>query len=210
MTGWHLGEDAELYALGMLEASERRAFDRHLAECEDCTVRVAQAEAAVANMIDATVDPVHAPARLQTGFKPPARRWIAAAAAVAFAIVTAASLQQNVQLHADVRADAVVLRTLVDSHFSHAQFISPDGMPVPAKVVYERHGRWFEVFAHDIDPRARVIVIAGRRQTPYMQSFLARAGVFILTLPALGPIDELRLVDSRGRAIGHAGLSFAK
>ncbi|MBD5605730.1 MAG: zf-HC2 domain-containing protein [Candidatus Eremiobacteraeota bacterium] len=43
----HIDDDAELYALGALETSERDAVDAHLATCDACTRRVADAERTV-------------------------------------------------------------------------------------------------------------------------------------------------------------------
>jgi hypothetical protein len=46
----HLGDDAELYALGSLESEERDAVDAHLAVCAECSQRVGAAEETVARL----------------------------------------------------------------------------------------------------------------------------------------------------------------
>ena len=50
----HIDQEAELYALGMLDDDERARVDEHLTTCEACTVRVGEAESAVAALIDST------------------------------------------------------------------------------------------------------------------------------------------------------------
>ena len=44
----HLDDDAELYALGLLDADRGAAIEAHLAACDDCRARVVAAEAAAA------------------------------------------------------------------------------------------------------------------------------------------------------------------
>ena len=231
MSDPHLGELTELYALGMLDEVERNAADRHLLQCSACIVRLGQAEAAVASIVDATIEPVPAPvtlfdalersagrtstpkvlARRAIVSRPPAARWLAAVAAICvLAVGLTALVRAELQSRAAVLADAVMLRALVDSHFNHAQFVSPGGSLIPAKVVYERHGRWFEILAHDIDPQTRVVAMSGGRQRVTGQVFAVHADMLVLLLPAIGPIDRLRLVDTRGRAIGQVKLTFAK
>jgi hypothetical protein len=50
----HIDQEAELYALGMLDDAERMRIDDHLAGCVPCTAHVGKAEAAVAGLIDWT------------------------------------------------------------------------------------------------------------------------------------------------------------
>jgi hypothetical protein len=53
-------------------------------------------------------------------------RWPLAIAA-AFAIAAAALLGQNAFMHGALDRDGVFLATLVDSHFEHTQFQTPQG-----------------------------------------------------------------------------------
>lgn len=48
----HIGELAELYALGSLEPVERTAVERHLRGCTECADRVRAAEETVAYISD--------------------------------------------------------------------------------------------------------------------------------------------------------------
>jgi len=123
-------EDFDLYALGALDAGERRAFESHLAECADCKEKLAQAQGRVALLAAAApqVDPspavkqrlmrqIHAdavvspatPSRSSPEVEYPRRGWFArwwaavllpAAAGLAFA--TAYLWVQNRRLDVDL------------------------------------------------------------------------------------------------------------
>ena len=215
--GEHLGDEIELYALGALEDAERERIDAHAGQCDECASRLGRAEATVTQMIDATLAPAAAPrtmiaripaAPVVAGPPHPLRgiwrrsaTWSVAAAA-AFALAAAGFGRQNAQLRSDLVDDGAAFHAMIDSHFSHAQFLSPDGAPLAAKVVYERHGGWYEVLAHGIDPHSRIVVVRGTTSTVYPGAFAMRDDVLTLALPALGAVTEFRLLDSRGRTRG--------
>src|SRR5579864_7164998 len=82
--GEHLGEDAELYALGTLGEVERGRVERHVLTCDECAARVGEAEAVVLALIqperaNAPALPSRAPA---FAGRP---RWIGAVAAAVVA-----------------------------------------------------------------------------------------------------------------------------
>ncbi len=54
---------------------------------------------------------------------------------------------QNVALRGAVASDGRVLDTLVLSHFVHVPFTATTDAPVAAKVIYEQHGRWYQIVA---------------------------------------------------------------
>jgi hypothetical protein len=60
----HIGELAELYALGVLEPQERADVDAHAAGCERCTRALGEAETAVAALDEVFVPRVEPPERL--------------------------------------------------------------------------------------------------------------------------------------------------
>jgi hypothetical protein len=215
----HLEEDAEMYALGLLDAAEHERVERHVASCVDCAGRLGRAEASVAALADATVAREAAPAALRARipaapaaapvravtrltWRSPAA-W-AGAAAAAFALTSGSLAVQNVALRSNVTADGTVFVAMVHSHFSHVQFASPDGTPVDAKVVYERHGGWYEILATGIDPGTRVATVRAGAVTDVPERFVVRGNALTLTLPALGAVDELRLLDAQGRLIARA------
>lgn len=132
----HIGEAAELYAIGALDAAEHAAVDAHIAHCTECMRRVGEAEETVlalerANFVEGTAPGVRAP-------QPFSRRsvtWIlplAAAAAFILGVLFPRPAAQN---------DVATL-AMIGSHFSHAQFA---GSGPAAKVLYARDRSWYYV-----------------------------------------------------------------
>ena len=133
----HVGENAELYAVGALDEAERTAVDEHIAECAECLRRVGEAEETVLALECAPVSRFgHA---RQRKLAPLMRRsvpswWIpiAAAAALVVGLLIPHPLPQH---------DRAML-AMIGSHFSHAQF---SGSGPPAKVLYARDRSWYYV-----------------------------------------------------------------
>ena len=144
----HIDHEADLYALGMLDDDERARIDEHLLTCEPCTVLVGNAEATVAALIDTT----------QERRSAPRRAWWPVAVAAAFALSTLGLLGESIVLHGALNDDGALLATLVNSHFDHTQFQAGGGRDIPAKAIYERHGRWYEILA-DGTPAWHVVLV---------------------------------------------------
>jgi hypothetical protein len=139
----HVGEDAELFALGVLDEAERARVEAHAAVCADCAKRLGEAEAVVAGLaLSYEASQADAPARGRVRLP----RGLAAAAAVFVALgITLGALFQTQRLSGRVAADDAVLATLATSHFNHAQFVAAaPGAPV-AKLLNARHGEWLYV-----------------------------------------------------------------
>ena len=69
----HLGEDAELYSLGILDDAAVRKVEHHIALCSGVCERVAQAQAAAASLAAALPAAVPSPAlkrRLHESIRP--------------------------------------------------------------------------------------------------------------------------------------------
>ncbi len=145
----HLGDDAELYALGALDGDEIAAAERHLAACDACAAQVARARDVVA----ALAAPLRAYPPPAIGFPPPAAvaparaarpRWdrrLAALAAVAVLGLGIAGWQDVVLTRQRADAD-LALAAIVHGHFGHAGF-TPGAPGAPAaKVLYARDGAW--------------------------------------------------------------------
>jgi hypothetical protein len=188
----HIDEEAELYALGMLEDDERARVDEHLATCEPCSVRVGEAEAAVAALVDSTQ---------QRKAERRIARWPIAVAA-AFAVAAAGLLAQNVSLHAAVGTDGALLATMVNSHFDHIQFQAPDGAALPAKAIYERHGKWYEILA-DGTPAWHVVFVRpdGSRQAAGAE-FERRGAASVVYVAQSQPVRAIELDDAGGHIVG--------
>ena len=189
----HIDQEAELYALGMLDDAERARIDEHLIACEACTVRVGEAESAVAALIDSTQ------AR-RTERRTP--RWPLAVAA-ACVLAALGLLGQNVVMRDALGTDGTMLATMVDSHFDHAQFQSPAGAPVAAKAIYERHGKWYEIVA-DGAPEWRVVFVRpdGTRDPAATSEFARRGAASIVLLTPHTPVRAIELEDASGRVVG--------
>jgi anti-sigma factor RsiW len=132
----HIGESAELYAVGALEPQERATVETHIAHCAECLRRVGEAEETVlalerANVVDPSA--THAGTRLAFGRRSLA--WLlplTAAAAFILGLLFPRPAPQN---------DFATL-AMIGSHFSHAQFV---GSGPPAKVIYARDHSWYYV-----------------------------------------------------------------
>jgi hypothetical protein len=188
----HIDQEAELYALGMLDDDERERVDEHLAACEPCTVLVGTAEAAVAALVDTTQER-----------KPQARTtWWPVAVAAAFALTAMGLLGQNVVMRGALSSDGAVLATMINSHFDHAQFQAPGGAEIGAKAIYERHGKWFEVLA-DGTPAWHVVLVRpdGTRETA-QEDFAPRGAASIVYLPQSLPVKTIELEDAGGHIVG--------
>jgi hypothetical protein len=210
----HITEEAELYALGLLEEPERRAIDEHLAICDACTRRIARAEATVLTLVEATTRVETAPqslglrvirAQSQPASRMPARRaaWIAVAAAALLAVSVGALAQQHVALVATIDGDNETLSSLVHSHFEHAQFVAPGGAPIEAKVLYERHGAWYEIIAAPGSTQWSIAVT--RRGAPDLilaNRFVARGDAVFMRFTNPGVISQLELRDGSGHVLG--------
>ena len=189
----HIDEEAELYALGMLDDGDRALVDEHLVTCAPCTAKIGDAEYAVAALIDSSQ------------LRPQQRRtaWWPIAVAAAFAVAAGGLLGQNIVMHGALGADGTMLATLVDSHFNHAQFQAPGGTPMTAKAIYDRHGKWYEILT-DGTPAWHVVFIRpdGTRDVVAAVEFVRRGAASIVYLAPTGPVKSINLEDAAGHIIG--------
>jgi hypothetical protein len=194
----HIDQEAELYALGMLDDDERERVDEHLLTCEPCTVLVGNAEAAVAALIDST----------QVRRPKQRRAWWPAAVAAAFALTTLGLLGQNVILHGALNSDGSMIATMIDSHFDHAQFVNASGREIAAKAIYERHGKWFEILA-DGTPAWHVVFIRpdGTRD-PAAAELAHRGAASIVYLSPSTPVRSIDLEDAAGHVVASVKPAF--
>ena len=188
----HIDQEAELYALGMLDDEERARIDDHLAECEPCTVRVGAAEAAVAALVDSTQ--LRKPDR--------GTPWWPVAVAAAFAVTAMGLLGQNVVMRGALASDGAILATMVDSHFDHTQFQTPAGAELPAKAIYERHGKWYEILT-DGTPAWHVVFVRtdGSREQAGAE-FARRGAASVVYVAQSLPVKSIDLEDAGGNVVG--------
>ncbi len=154
----HLGDDAELYPLGVLDDDAARDVERHIAGCTYCADRVSQAQQVAASL--AATLPVATPSpalgrRIGEAARPrPSRTgrglgWNlpGLAVAAAFALACAALGWQTIALHGRLAADDLALVTVVHSHFRHVSMTPHSADPVAAKILYAPDGSWLYIIA---------------------------------------------------------------
>jgi hypothetical protein len=188
----HIEEDAELYALGLLDPQERERIDDHVASCDTCAGRLGEAEGAVAALIDTSMS--------RAARRP--RRWQSLAVNAGLGLGFAASLVAAIGFHRALDADGTVMAWFATSHFAHAQFQTPSGKALDVKAVYERHGHWYAIVANGT-PSWHAIVIepdGTRRVLP--QTFANRGAASVLTIPDPPPTRAIELDDAAGNVVG--------
>lgn len=173
----HIGESAELYALGALGEDERAQIDAHVVQCDACAARLGEAERTVAAMEESG-----------SAAAPRAQAWRFPAAVAAAAFVLGLvpsgwfwSSQQRANAYDADREGA--LAAMVSSHFSHAQFQPLVADAPKAKLIYARNGRWVYAVAQTGKPLLLKVVDRGET---------APLG----TLHALGSSAELFVRDA--------------
>jgi hypothetical protein len=152
----HLGDNAELYPLGILDNDAARAVEGHIALCSECAERVAQAQAVAASLAAALPLATPSPAlerRLRESARPQlgARKMpvnvLRFAIAAAFLIAFLGFGFQTLLLRQRLAAEDVALVTMVHSHFNHVSMSPDSANPVAAKILYARDGSWIYIIA---------------------------------------------------------------
>lgn len=209
----HVGDLAELYALGSLSAPEAAEVLGHAAQCEECRNRVRDAETAVTEMIESDGEPEQPPAALRRrvaaiGMRRPVNpySWGAIAAALVLWIVPASLLyNQNRSQVNVISAQSTALHALVHSHFLHAQFVSSAPDAPAAKVIYAKTGGWFYVIV-DAEPdglQIGTVTPAGARVLGTLAP-VAHSSAFFY--PSGNGMHELVLIRA-GKVIAHAPMA---
>jgi hypothetical protein len=151
----HLGEDAELYPLGILDDDAARNVERHVALCSECAERVAQAQSVAASLAAALPAASPSPAlerRLRESARPqpsakPRANLLPFAIAAALALIFLGFGWQTLVLRERLAAEDVALVTMVHSHFNHVSMSPESANPVAAKILYARDGSWVYIIA---------------------------------------------------------------
>ncbi len=143
----HIGDLAELYVLGELDPSERRAVEAHIASCAQCLRHVGEAEETLLALECGDVaepTPEFLDRRMRFA-APPLRRYAALALAVAAGLVLGILTMLPAML---APHDQPELVAMVNSHFNHAQFAPVGSANAPAaKVIFARDRSWLYVIA---------------------------------------------------------------
>ncbi len=218
----HIGDRAELYALGALDESESATIERHLIGCLSCAQLVGSAErdvALIASMesrrkapseLAARIDQILEVDRASTFSRAYRRPW-ALAAALAAALVlgllpSAYLWSQNRALHGAMLAQSAAMERLAGAHRS-ATFRAMQGSP-PAEVMYASDGSWYFVVVRGA---SRPLAVAGMHdgERTMLGSAIPRGNLATLYLPKSHRMDRLALMDGT-RVIAEATLSWEK
>lgn len=139
MDDFHVGDSAELYALGLLERDERDRVDAHIASCAACLRAVGDAEETVLKL-------ERGPISRATRRRAISPFWVAVAAAFVIGFLPTIPIlvqMQRAQSIAAIRSAATL--AMIESHFTHAQFTPLKPGAPSAKVIYARNGAWLYV-----------------------------------------------------------------
>ena len=145
----HIGEDAELYPLGLLDDIAARNVEGHVAVCVECARRVAAAQGVAASLAASLPEATPSPA-LERRLRDSTMRRISVvryALAAAVALVVLGLSWQTVLMRQRLAADDVALVTMVHSHFNHVSMNPESANPVAAKILYARDGSWVYIIA---------------------------------------------------------------
>lgn len=218
----HLGDFAELYALGALEPSQRAAVEAHVAGCATCARALDAAVATVAALDDAFVPRIDPPDRLgeriassaasivplaphtARGRARYAAGGLAAAAALVIGVGGGAFMERATNIRQAARQSAV-LATIATSHFAHVTFTRRSGDAPVSKVLYAHDGAWLYVIVDSATCGCRVVArsAAGNRDLGDVE---AAGGTATLFARGVGQPNSLDLVDAAGRVIADAKL----
>src|SRR5579862_3944893 len=148
----HIGDNAALYALGLLDAPDRSAVEAHVAQCEPCTALLGAAEADVATIAQTHVlhdAPRSLDSRMASSFARKRVPWYSYAGAIAAALLigilpSAYFYRQNAAMHEAMVADAQAMSRLAATPHQTAAF---KGMTQgsAASVMYAPDGSWYVI-----------------------------------------------------------------
>lgn len=199
----HIGDDAALYALGLLDEAERAAVDAHVDRCEACQRLLSQAfdDVALAVEAEAQIEPAHA----QKARSRDARAFAALsalAAAVVIALLPAGYLyEQNRSMHVAMLAESQAMARIASAPHRTALFAG-----ARAEVMYGPDGSWYCVVIHGAKAAVDVTWMHDGEQTMLGRA-VPHGDVAILYLPKSHRMDQLALV-AENRMMGQARLVF--
>lgn len=202
----HVGEDAELYALGQLDDAARETVERHVRVCAECARRVGDAEFTVLQLIEADSSDVPAALRpFRANGSAPAWRW---AAAIAAAFLLGLIPWLTTLRTAAPPAQQVAMTAMLHSHFQHTQFVADAPGAPAAKVIFGRTGGWIYVLAAPGIAPLSVVTLAGGARTT-VATLAPATQTRAVFIPLQGRIDAVLLLDGT-RQLAHANVVFAK
>jgi hypothetical protein len=207
----HIGENAELYALGELDELEAARVERHARTCAACSSRLGDAEATVLQLVEAggvtTVVPEGLDRRVR--FVPPApatRAWIGAVAA-AFVLGLLPWGWTMTQQHQNGSTAQPAVDAMLVGHFSHAPLLPLQSGAPPAKVIYAREGGWIYVLAGAGTTSLDVATVTAGR-TVVVAALAPSGATRAAFVKIAGRVDAVELLEN-GKPISAAHVAYA-
>lgn len=206
----HLGERAELYALGALDSQAGDDVNAHAARCADCARLVGAAERVVMTLDAATVPDVApapdlerriaaigraAPPHRQKALRRPSLAgWSALAASLLIVVGGAAGTLGVLHMRDVVVQDDAALAVVANAHFKHATLTKIDPSAPTAKVLWGLSNRWVYVIVDSATCACRVAAItdAGERDLGAPLERGTTAALFAADLPHVRRIELRR------------------
>jgi len=219
----HIGDLAELYALGALDESERGEVDRHLLHCAGCATLLAAAENDVA-LIASSEPQRPAPPELQGRIdrialaptsasrpSPASRAWAfpatLAAALVVGLLPSVYFWIENREMHGEMLAQRAAMERIVTSPHRTTPFTAMPGGSA-AQVSYAPDGSWYVVVVSSISRSLDVVWMHDGKKTMLGRA-APRGNVAMLYLPKSHRMDKLALMDG-DRIVAQAALSWQR
>jgi anti-sigma factor RsiW len=204
----HIGEYAELYALGELDEPEAARVERHAGECAECAKRLGHAETTVLQLIEsagAQATPESLDRRVRFAApNPPARGWIAAVAA-AF-LIGLLPWGWSATQHRDEAQPAI--DAMLAGHFTHAPLLPlVAGAPV-GKVIYAREGGWIYVLAGSGAVAVDVATVAAGKAT-LVATLAPSSATRAAFVRIAARIDAVELMEN-GKPVATARVVYAR
>lgn len=198
----HLGDNAALYALGVLGDDERARADEHVRDCEQCERLLGDAESDVdtiagAQPLSAAPEGLFGRIEATLGGQASQRAgtlWpFAMAAALLVGLLPSAYFwQQNRTMHDAMVADSAAMDRITASPHRSAAF---HGLgPGAASVTYAPDGSWYVVVVRNASHPMHVVWMHGGEQTA-LGSAMPHGDVATLYLPASHRMDTLAIVE---------------
>jgi anti-sigma factor RsiW len=201
----HIGDDAALYVLGILDEVSRRRIDAHVVACEACAAELGDAELQVATL--AAAEPQYRPpASFSAPAAPPlarprpqARRsWfpmaVAAAAVLLFGVSPLVYMwQENRAMRESMVSENAAIKQLAAGPFRTASFAAMnDGSD--ARVMYSPDGSWYVVVVRGATRALQVAWMHDGERT-MLGTAQPHGDMAMLYLPRSHRMDQLALVD---------------